>query len=261
MSEDRVGEAAPRRIFRIDLAYDGTSFRGWQIQPKVRTVQGELARALARILDEPVQVIGAGRTDTGVHATGQVASVSTGRSISVDGLARALNALLPDDVHVARVTEAPADFHARFSATSRTYRYRIANRPGPFRRRYAWVQRHLPDADALTAAMVPLLGSHSFHSFTHGEAAHGNTRCRIDRAIWRRRDGQLSLTLTANRFLYRMVRLLVAVLMAAHRRDRLQPEVLEELLLDDAERPPMAPAPARGLFLAGVDYAETTGVE
>ncbi|MDZ4803447.1 MAG: tRNA pseudouridine(38-40) synthase TruA [Candidatus Eisenbacteria bacterium] len=253
--------AANGRNFRIDLSYDGTDFFGWQIQPNVRTVQGELVRALTRVFDEPVQVIGAGRTDTGVHATRQVASVSTDRVIPAAGLARALNALLPADVHVARVIDVPTDFHARFSAIRRTYRYRIVTRPGPFRRRYAWVLPEAPDPASLNAAMAPWLGLHSFHAFTQGEGALGNTRCRIDRALWREQEGRLILVLTADRFLYRMVRLLVAVLVDAHRRGCLEPGIMARLVTEDATRPPVAPAPACGLFLAGVDYAETTGLE
>jgi len=256
-----MSDLEPGRVFRIDLAYDGTEFFGWQIQPEVRTVQGELVRALTRILDEPVQVVGAGRTDTGVHATGQVASVRTTRTIPTDGLARALNSLLPHDIHVARVTEMPPGFHARFSAIRRTYRYRIETRPGPFRRRYAWILGQLPEALALNAAMAPWLGSHSFHAFTQGEGTLGNTQCHIDRATWSQRDGRLTLLLSADRFLYRMVRMLVAVLVDAHRRGTLRPEVMAQLVDEAARRPPVAPAPPNGLFLAGVDYAETTGVE
>ncbi|TPW01282.1 MAG: tRNA pseudouridine38-40 synthase, partial [bacterium] len=155
-------------------------------------------------------MIGAGRTDTGVHATGQVASALVASSIPADGLARALNSLLPPDIHVARARIVPPGFHARFSAIRRIYRYRVLSRPGPFRRRYAWVRHRLPGAAELNAAMTPWLGGHSFHAFTQGEGARGNTTCRIDRAEWREREGRLVLVLAADRFLYRMVRMMVA---------------------------------------------------
>lgn len=251
--------APPPRVLRLDLAYDGTDFFGWQIQPGIRTVQGVLARALGIILDEPVILFGAGRTDTGVHATGQVASLTTTRPIATAGLTRALNTMLPADVHVTRVTEAAPTFHARFSARRRTYRYRVVHGFGPFRRRYAWVRRRVPDVGSLNAAMAPWLGVHSFHAFTYGEAAAGDTRCRLVRAEWREARGRLVLVLTADRFLYRMVRTMVAILLQADRVGGLSAPVMARLLEADAVRPQVAAAPAAGLFLTRVDYPGTAG--
>jgi tRNA pseudouridine38-40 synthase len=244
----------PGRTLRLDIAYDGTDFSGWQIQPEARTVQGELARALGTILGEAIVPAGAGRTDAGVHATGQVASFHTANAIPLDGLRRALAALLPVDVQVRRVTEAPDGFHARFGATRRTYRYRIVTRLSPFRRRYAWVRRRMPDAGRLTAAMSPWLGRHSFHAFTQGEGRDGDTHCTIVRADWACRDDRWVLTLAADRFLYRMVRTVVAVLVDAFERDALSPEAMAALVEPGAVRPRVAPAPAAGLFLVRVDY-------
>ena len=220
-----------------------------------------MQRALATILGERVVVVGAGRTDAGVHAGGQVASLVTGSSIPTAGLKRALNALLPADMHVRRVREAPPGFHARFSAIRRTYRYRMTTRRGPISRRYAWLRRELPPAAARGAARKPWLGRHSFHALTQGEGAQGDTHCTIERAEWRNDGDRLTLVLAADRFLYRMVRTIVAVVVAAHRRGTLEPDAMAALLDPGATRPAVAPAPAAGLFLVRVDYRSDPGTE
>jgi len=242
------------RTIRLDIAYDGTDFSGWQVQPDARTVQGELARALGTILGETILPTGAGRTDAGVHATGQVASFRTANPIPIDGLTRALAALLPADMAVRRAREVPQGFHARYGATRRTYVYRIVTRSNPFRRRYAWVRRRMPDAALLTAAMAPWLGRHSFHAFTQGEGLAGDTYCTIARADWTARDDRWVLTLAADRFLYRMVRTVVAAVVSAFERGELTPDAMAALVEPGAVRPKVAPAPAAGLFLARVDY-------
>lgn len=248
--------AASGRTLRLRLRYDGTDFHGWQIQPDARTVQGELTRALETILGHEVRTAAAGRTDAGVHALGQVASFATTNPIPPAALVRGLNSLLPADMRVDRAGEAPAGFHARHSARTRTYRYHLARRPGPIRRRYAWIVPRAPGARALQAATEPLLGRHDFAAFTSGEGRDGDTTCRIDRAEWRETGDRLVLVLTADRFLYRMVRTIVGDLVALARGGRLDAAEMAALLEPGAPRHPSAPAPPNGLFFVRAAYDE-----
>lgn len=242
------------RTLRLDLRYDGTDFHGWQIQPDARTVQGELKRALETVLGHDVRTAGAGRTDAGVHALGQVASCVTTNGIEPAALVRALNSLLPRDVRVDRVRVRSEGFHARHSALSRTYRYHLHRRPGPIRRRYAWIVPRAPEVARLNAAIQPLLGRHDCAAFTSGEGRDGDTVCRISVADWSTTGPRLTLTLTADRFLYRMVRTIVGNLVYLVRQGRLDAGEMAALLQPGAERLPAAPAPPNGLFFVRADY-------
>lgn len=248
------GEEAPRRTLRLDLRYDGTDFHGWQIQPEHRTVQGEIEAALARMLGGQVRIAGAGRTDRGVHALRQVASFETARTLPVEGLCRGLNSILPRDIRIDRVRVAPSGFHARFSAVARHYRYRIAARPGPIRRRYAWCLARHPSAERLAAAAAPLLGVHDFTSFTGRNEEGENPVCQLQRLDFRIRPGGMAVELRADRFLNRMVRMIVGTLVTLDRRGALDPNVLAEILAARNRSRALAAAPAAGLFLVGVTY-------
>jgi tRNA pseudouridine38-40 synthase len=243
-----------RRTFRLVLAYDGTDFRGWQVQPGLRTVQGELERALGIVLGETVRVAAAGRTDRGVHALGQVVSFNTAHGIETGALRRALNSIVGSDMRVDRVDAVPGGFHARHSALSRTYRYHIVRRPGPIRVRYTWAVRNLPEAAVLTAASEPLRVRHAFDSFTSGEGLEKDTVCDVKEISWRERGDRLTLTITADRFLYRMVRTIVGTLVRLHRENRLGPAPVADILAAGARDRVSIPAPPNGLFLVGVAY-------
>lgn len=242
------------RTLRLRLRYDGTDFNGWQVQPDARTVQGEVELAVRQILDRPTRVIGAGRTDAGVHAVGQVASFVTENPLAPGPMRHALNAVLPPDVRVDRVEEAPEGFHARFSAIRRTYRYHIHRRSGPFRRRFTWLVPRAPGADELNVAMKPLIGRHPFFHFTAGEGLTGTARCDVQRLEWVERRDRLTMTITADRFLYRMVRYLVGVAIGLHRNGALSAEAMARTLAPAAPRPVYGAAPPQGLFFARVDY-------
>lgn len=242
------------RTLRLSLRYDGTDFFGWQIQPGLRTVQGELERALAVILDGPVRATGAGRTDRGVHAVGQVASLCTRRRIPVASLRRGLNALLPPDLHVDEAGEAPPGFHARFNAISRAYRYHLSRRPGPIRRRYAWIVEAAPAAAALAAASEPLLGRHFFDSFAGSEALAGDTRCHVRRIAWRERGDRVILEIEADRFVNRMVRNIVGALVGLQAAGNLGPDAMAELLEARLREKIHATAPPQGLFFLRAAY-------
>jgi len=240
--------------YRIDLEYDGTDFWGWQIQPGSRTVQGEVEAVLSRVLGGPVPVTGAGRTDRGCHAAGQVAHFDHDRPRPLKDLARALAALLPEDIRLRALTEAPAGFHARYSATRRAYRYLIARRRSAFTRRLMWQLGERLDLKSLRAASACLAGEHDFRGFAVAlEETTGSGRCRVERADWDAAGGGYRFTIVADRFLTRMVRLLVGSLVEVGR-GRLDPAAVGERLRRPSHDSRPAAAPAVGLCLAWVRY-------
>ncbi|HVP14017.1 MAG TPA: tRNA pseudouridine(38-40) synthase TruA [Terriglobales bacterium] len=204
------------RTVRMLVAYDGTEFHGWQRQPGWRTVQGVLEAALGAVLGvEGLTLQGAGRTDAGVHARGQVASFRAELPLPARALAPALAPRLPEDVRVLAAIEAPDDFDARRSAISRCYSYRLLREPDPLFGRFAWRPARWPAEDALQAASGVLVGEHDFSSFRSAGSTPSSPVCRVTRAEWRAWEGGLLLDITADRFLYRMVRSIVGTALAA----------------------------------------------
>ena len=246
------------RTVQLILHYDGGRFAGWQRQPAQRTVQGAIEDALHRLCGERIPVLGAGRTDAGVHARGQAAGIRLPDRWTAGTIRRALNALLPDDVWVAAAHDMRADFHARFSATARRYRYYIGTDDGahsPFRRPYEWAFTRPLERGALDTAACAVLGSHIFRAFAvRGTAPERDDhRCDVRLAEWRDCTGGLVFEIEANRFLHHMVRFLIATMIdiASGRRP---PATMEELLIADDNRGVSPPAPAHALFLQRVVY-------
>jgi tRNA pseudouridine38-40 synthase len=244
------------RNIKLTLEYDGTDFSGWQIQPRRRTVQGVLAESLQTILGEPVKIIGSGRTDAGVHARGQVANFTTAAAMPLTEMRRALNGLLPDDVVVRRIRQAAPDFHARFDAVRRDYRYRITLRPTALRRRYVWHVRWPLDLTLMQQGAALLPGTHDFSACCLGPEKNTHCRCRIIRCSLRRREGEIRFRISANRFLHSMVRIIIGRLVELGR-GKMAPEQFADLLRGKDPSPP-APlvAPAQGLCLICVKYPE-----
>lgn len=247
--------ADERRVatFRLALEYDGTDFHGWQVQRHHRTVQGDLEAALARLAGGPTRVAGAGRTDAGCHAAGQVAGATLATRLSADGLRRALNAILPPDVRIVDAALVDSGFHARFDATRRAYRYRIQSKPTALRRRYVWVRDVKATAARLNAASRPLLGAHDFTTFSKKGSEGSGPRCRVTRVRWTRRAGGLAFDIEADRFLYTMVRRIVATVIEASERGHGIRGIRAALLAKD-RRAAAPPAPAQGLCLMRVRY-------
>ena len=244
-----------RRV-RIDLEYDGTGFCGWQLQPGVTTVQGTLEDALGVLHSgRKIRVTGAGRTDAGVHATGQVAhAVLPDARYTVERLCHALNALTPEEIVVHRVCEVPATFDARRSACWRAYRYRLSASRLACGRQYVWSVAEPLSWRLLSRCAEALPGSHSFTSFCVASSAGKGTVCRILEARWRRRGTEFHFDIRGNRFVHGMVRSLVGTMVAVAS-GRMTVEDFKLLLLRPARGRSAPPAPAHGLTLVKVAYA------
>jgi tRNA pseudouridine38-40 synthase len=244
--------------YRLVLEYDGAEFSGWQIQPGERTVQATLEDALARLLGHPARVAAAGRTDAGVHATGQVACFHTGRVIDAPTVLRALNALTPRDVAVRSVDAVPDDFDPRRSARRREYVYRIWNRriPSPFWRRYAWHVASPLAADRMDAAAALLVGEHDFTSFrAAGCDAAGPVR-RVSHSGVARQHDMVVYTIEGTAFLRHMVRNIIGTLVEVGTGRRESDDMRTLLQLRDRAHA-AATAPPHGLCLTRVDYDGT----
>ncbi len=245
---------------RLTVEYDGTEFSGFQWQPAARTVAGVLEDALGRLLSESVKVTAAGRTDSGVHASGQVVSIATRGRFPFERLLLALNALLPDDCSVREATIVDDDFSARFSARERTYVYTVLNRPyrSALLARYAW---HVPgclDLAAMRAAGAYLLGEHDFRAFATSTLRPGApvSTVRTVRRLELDRQGDLvRIEIAADGFLHHMVRT-IAALLAESGLGRRIPEEVAAILAARDRSAAGSTAPAQGLCLAGVRYAD-----
>ena len=235
---------------KLTLTYDGTDFRGWAVQPGLRTVEGVVREALSATYATVDSLAVAGRTDTGVHALGNVVSVDVEGGPPVARAAEAVNASLPDDVAVTTAEEASSDFHARHSARSRSYRYRIWRRRerSPFERRRAWWYPRPVDEERLADAADLLLGEHDFRAFTPAETQHGVFLRSVLRAEWHRRGDALEFEITADSFLRHMVRTLVGTMLD------LPPEQIAPLLSGRHRREAGSTAPPWGLYLERVEY-------
>ena len=242
-----------QRNIKLEIEYDGTDFHGWQMQPKLRTVQGEIQEKLKTILGHEASLIGAGRTDVGVHALGQVANFKTDNPLDSETILKGLNGLLPHDVAVKKVQEVDSDFHARYSATSRLYRYRIYRGRTAILRRYVWEVLYSLNLERIVRATQGIQGEHDFSSFCVAESAKDNSVCNVTLASWEEYGDEMLLKIGANRFLHTMVRSLVGTLVEVGR-GYFSVEDFSDIMKAKDRRKAGPTAPACGLHLVEVKY-------
>lgn len=255
-------DSAHRNVL-LRLAYDGTDFHGWQIQPDRPTVQGTLSSALEQLCGKPVEVCGSGRTDAGVHAREQAANVRIHSSIPCSGLQHALNRTLPEAIRILSAHEVPFDFHARHDAISKVYRYRIYNEAicPPWLSRYVYPYPYPLNEGAMEAAAQYFIGSHDFRSFAASDAEKSSDEFSSGRSFVRtvfsstlcREGPELAYTIQGNGFLQHMVRNIVGALIDVGR-GRTAPDSIPEIIAARNRSAAGPTAPARGLHLMCVSY-------
>jgi tRNA pseudouridine38-40 synthase len=249
------------RKLRFQIAYDGTAFHGWQTQPGLPTIQGVLEEIIGGLEGKPVQVIGSGRTDAGVHAFAQVAAVSLENPIPPDNFRRAVNRLLPHSIRISHVAEVPLEFHPRFDAVRKTYEYRIYREEvcPPFERSFVFHYPYPLDETAMIEAAPLFEGEHDFTAFAavDDKDSRGRSKVRtIFHSVLARKQQTLLYTVTGSGFLKHMARNLVGVLLEVGKGNLTQANVLARLECGPCFRPGPT-APASGLFLVSVEYSET----
>ena len=240
---------------KLVLEYDGTNYHGWQVQPNLPTIQGTLEAVISRVAQHKANVTGAGRTDAGVHAMGQVAHFSTIAKLTAEEWQRALNGLLPPDIAVQAVEDVPDSFHARFAAKSKLYRYRIFARVSRSALSRSKIL-HYPyplDLDAMEVACRPLIGTHDFSSFQGSPTDTENTVCSVSKLTVDRFGDEVIFEVEANRFLKQMVRAIVGTLLEVGRGKLPAGEIAGILAAKDRTKAGPT-APAHGLYLVKVDY-------
>ena len=246
------------RRLRFEVAYDGTDFNGWQVQPGLPTIQGVLQEIIGSIEGKPVHVAASGRTDAGVHAIAQVAAVTLENRIPVDNFRRAVNRLLPPTIRINHVSETALEFHPRFDARRKTYEYRIYREEvcPPFERRYVYYHPYPLDEAAMIATAPLLDGEHDFSAFAASDERDESEPCKV-RIIYRStmlHSGSLLIyQVTGSGFLKHMVRNIVGTLLEVGKGNLSQQDIPARLITGSGVRPGPT-APASGLFLMSVEY-------
>jgi tRNA pseudouridine38-40 synthase len=244
---------APRQL-KLLIEYDGTEFSGWQVQLRVRTVQGVIETALAEIFGEKITLYGSGRTDAGVHARGQIAHIYTNNhKLQCEHIRMGVNSLTGRDVNIRAVTEVEEPFHARFSALSRIYKYTILNRPNPLLLRYVWWANREWDDQEISHAATLLIGEHSFKSFCRERPDEKDYICKVYKAMWYSNPDGAVLEIEANRYFHQMVRGIVGALIDVGR-GHVSMQKFTELIENPKDNAQVFFAPASGLVLERVNY-------
>lgn len=241
--------------YKIELAYDGTHFGGWQVQNNAVTVQGEINKALSQICNQPIETMGCGRTDAGVHASYFIAHFDGPENIPHD-LAIRLNKMLPSGIGIQKITTVSEDFHARFSAVRREYQYHINRSKNPFNGNFSlWLTAEL-DLEAMNKCAQAIIGNHGFQAFCKGEIPNENPNCDVNFACWEATKTGYTFKIQANRFLRNMVRALVGTMIEVGQ-GKISSADFEAIFLGGSRSEAGASAPAQGLHLTDVKYPTT----
>jgi len=241
------------RNVKLVIEYDGTGFVGWQSQVNGRSVQDEIRRVLSQVLQEPVNLIGAGRTDSGVHARGQVANFQTGSKLDINSIFNALNGLLPDDVYVHSAEEVPENFHARYDARERVYGYYISSKPVAIGRFYKWFVKYNLEFTVMNTVAKQIVGEHDVEAFCKYDAEVDHYRCTVSKSEWLQTPDGLQYEVRSNRFLHGMVRALVGTMVDIGR-GYIPASAFREIMDGKDRRKAGMAAPPHGLVLEEVIY-------
>lgn len=240
--------------YKITISYDGTSLHGWQIQKNSRTVQGDIENALEKIFNQKINLIGSGRTDSGVHALGQVANFKVSTSMTPDELKNALNGNLRRDIFIINCNEVSIDFHSRFSAVKREYIYKIQTNFTPISRNFSWsLDSSFIDINILNECSKLVMGEHDFSQLSKKNVEIENKNCHIYSSKWIVDDSSLNYIISANRFLHHMVRYLVGVMIEVSKKNLISIDDFESML-NANKRKFIFKAPSKGLYLNRVLY-------
>lgn len=239
--------------YALDIAYRGTLYHGWQIQENAKSVQAELNNALEKLVGAPIETVGSGRTDTGVHAKQQIVHMDVSKEIDPILTKKKLNAILPIDISIKNIVKVDSSFHARFSAMSRTYEYYITSVKDPFLVDLAYYLYHPLDIEKMNKAASKLLLYDDFSSFCKSNSSVSHHLCKVTLAKWVQTNSIIQFQITANRFLRGMVRTIVGTLIKIGMND-IQISDFEEIIRNKNRQNAGVSAPACGLFLTEVKY-------
>ena len=239
--------------FFIELSYDGTNYHGWQLQPNAVGVQEVLNKALGTVLRQPIETLGCGRTDTGVHAKQFFAHFDAAGIKLKDDLIRSINAILPTDIAVKRIFPVAPDAHARFDATLRSYEYHIHFNKDPFKHNYSWLLRDEPDIERMNEAAKIIMEYTDFSCFSKSNTQTKTNNCKISRAEWVKTDGGIVFHISADRFLRNMVRAIVGTLLQVGRHE-IEPYQVRPIIQSKNRSKAGVSVPACGLYLTEVIY-------
>lgn len=239
--------------YKLTIEFNGSEFSGWQIQPDTKTVEEEIEKAFSQVLQQPIDLIGQGRTDAGVHAKGQVAHVDLPEGIDTQKLIFGVNGMVGNQIQIHSIEGVGPEFHARFDATSREYEYTVLTKASPLNNSLAWFPAKELDIEKLKACANILIGEHDFNTFSKFNEENYTTLCTIFVSEWQEREGRLVFRISANRFLRNMVRRLVGTMIEVAS-GRMTISDFENLLNNIDSKKPSVTAPAKGLVLTKVFY-------
>lgn len=236
----------------LEISYDGTNYHGWQVQENAITVQQRINNAMEIVLKKPVETIGCGRTDAGVHAS-QFFLHFDANIIQKEDFVYKLNSILPLDISIKKIINVEAEAHSRFDATLRTYHYHIHRNKNPFKNLYSWYMHYPVDMETMNKACKLLIGEKDFKCFSKTNTQVGSYVCTIHEAFWIENEDGISFTISANRFLRNMVRAIVGTMIDIGR-GKMSLESLESIIESKNRSNAGASVPAQGLFLSEVKY-------
>lgn len=240
--------------YRLKISYDGTNYSGWQSQPEMQTIQNSIENSIAKIFpNQKIKIIGSGRTDTGVHANGQIANIKIDTNMEVNQIENAINSNLPSDIFIEKCDLVDDDFHARFSAKKRQYLYYISSSYSPINRLYLWKCKWKLDISKIQECSKFVVGEHDFSLFSKSSSEVRNKKCIIYESKWSFENSKLLYKVTANRFLQHMVRLLVGTMIEVGR-GRISINEFKKTLNNEKSKFSAVRAPAHGLFLNKIFY-------